>query len=87
MEFGTFLVVSLHGDLKQLYVMIQILRGVEILQVVYLYISYTDALVQSCIFNKKCSFRLFLVIPSKTKLNQISTREKIMNLKQPLLCN
>lgn len=35
MVFGTFLVASLLGDLKQLFVMIQILRGVEILPVVY----------------------------------------------------
>lgn len=34
MAFGTFLVGSLHGGLKQLFVMIQIFRAVEILQVV-----------------------------------------------------
>lgn len=34
-ESGTFLVANLHGDLKQLFVMIQISRDVEILQVVW----------------------------------------------------
>lgn len=34
MAFGTFLVGSLRGGLKQLFVMIQIFRAVEILQVV-----------------------------------------------------
>lgn len=34
MVSGTFLVANLHGDLKQLFVMIQIFRDVEILQVV-----------------------------------------------------
>ena len=35
MVSGTFLVANLHGDLKQLFVMIRISRDVEILQVVW----------------------------------------------------
>lgn len=77
MVFGTFSVVNQHGDLKQLYVMIRIFRGVEILQVVCLYIHCETCYFDLILLISNLRWRLFELFLS-IQINKIPIKRRQM---------